>query len=141
MTAYVPISIRRHVRDRAEGRCEYCLLHEDDTFLSHEPDHIIAEKHGGKTSLDNLAWSCFDCNRFKGSDIASIDAVTGDIVPLFNPRADKWSDHFNCQGATIQPVTPTGRVTEQLLKLNLPARIEVREILFAVGRYAGHQRP
>ena len=119
----------------ANGCCAYCLLSEDDSFFSHEPDHIIGEKHGGETSLDNFAWSYFDCNRFKGSDIASRDPVTGDLVPLFNPRADNWAEHFGVRGGTIHPLTAVGRVTERLLKLNQTVRLEVRDILVSIGRY------
>jgi 5-methylcytosine-specific restriction endonuclease McrA len=72
MTTRVPDSLRVQVRERAGARCEYCLIHEDDAFYPHQPDHIIAEKHGGATDADNLAWSCFLCNHYKGADIASI---------------------------------------------------------------------
>ncbi len=51
----VPERLRRQVQERAQGRCEYCLIHEADMYYPHEPDHVIAEKHGGLTSLDNLA--------------------------------------------------------------------------------------
>ena len=72
MSEYVPAELRRLVQDRAESRCEYCLFHEDDAFFPHEPDHIIAVKHRGKTTESNLAWACFVCNRAKGSDLASV---------------------------------------------------------------------
>jgi hypothetical protein len=67
--------------------------------------------------------------------IASIDPVTGELVPLFNPRTQKWNDHFTVVGGKIVPRTSVGRVTEQLLKLNLPLRLEVRETLVKTGRY------
>jgi HNH endonuclease len=133
--AYVPAAIRRQVRERVDGCCEYCLLMEDDAFFPHEPDHIIAVKHGGMSTLENLAWACFDCNRFKGSDIASLDAVSGDLIPLFNPRIHSWYEHFQLAGAQIFPLTPIGRVTTALLKFNLPQRVEVRETLILAGRY------
>jgi hypothetical protein len=63
VTEYVAAATRRLVRARAQGRCEYCLIHEDDVLLPHEPDHIIASKHRGVTDKDNLAWTCFVCNR------------------------------------------------------------------------------
>ncbi len=85
--------------------------------------------------MQNLAWACFDCNRFKGSDIASIDPVTGELVGLFNPRTQRWDDHFAVVGGKVVPRTSAGRVTEQLLKLNLPLRVEVRETLAKTGRY------
>ena len=77
--ARILASLRREVRERAKQRCEYCLLAESQAFFPHEPDHLIALKHGGHTTTANLALACSDCNRFKGSDIASIDGVTGKL--------------------------------------------------------------
>lgn len=74
-------ALRRLVRVRAELRCEYCMLAEDDAFLPHEPDHVVAVKHGGVTESPNLALACFDCNRHKGSDLASLDPETGLLSP------------------------------------------------------------
>jgi hypothetical protein len=133
--ARILASLRREVRERAGERCEYCLLAESQAVVPHEPDHLIAKKHGGRTTSANLALACTDCNRFKGSDIASIDYVTGKLVRLFNPRSQTWPAHFRLIGGQIIPLTATGRVTEQLLRLNLPSRVEVREELAAVGLY------
>lgn len=130
---YIPASLRRQVYERAGGRCEYCQLAEADAFFSHEADHIISEKHGGDTSAENLALSCFDCNRFKGSDIAPTDQLTGTLVYLFNPRAQRWHDHFAVEEGLIVPLTPAGRVTEKILKLNLTERVEVRAELARRG--------
>ena len=132
---YVPAALRRKIRQRAENKCEYCLLAEEYAFFAHEPDHIIAEKHGGETDVDNLALACFDCNRFKGSDIASIDPKSKKLTPLFNPRAQNWSEHFKIEEGRIIPRTTVGRATEKLLKFNLSERIEVRETLSRAGRY------
>jgi 5-methylcytosine-specific restriction endonuclease McrA len=77
----ISAALRRQVRERASERCEYCLLAELKAFFPHEPDHIIAQKHAGQSALDNLALACFDCNRFKGSDIASVDPESGVITP------------------------------------------------------------
>ena len=60
---YIPAAMRRQVRERANGCCEYCLLAEEDAYFPHEADHIISVKHRGLSVLENLAWSCFDCNR------------------------------------------------------------------------------
>lgn len=130
--AHIPAGLRRTVRRRAAKRCEYCLLAESDAFFPHEPDHVIARKHRGETSLDNLALACVDCNRFKGSDIASIDPLTGEIVPLFNPRTQSWTEHFKTEAGRIRALTPARR---QLLRLNLTERVEAREALAASGRY------
>ena len=116
----ISASLRSEVRERAEQRCEYCLLHESQAFFPHEPDHLIALKHGGETVSANLALACFDCNRFKGSDIASIDEVSGELVGLFNPRTQQWLDHFSLEGGHIIPLTPVGRVTASLLPIKPP---------------------
>ncbi|MFN8456025.1 MAG: HNH endonuclease signature motif containing protein [Anaerolineae bacterium] len=87
MTTHIPNHLRDLVINRAKSRCEYCLLHQDDEpNFPHEVDHVIAEKHSGKTREDNLAYACFYCNRYKGTDLASLDPLTNEITPLFNPR-------------------------------------------------------
>jgi hypothetical protein len=123
------------VEGRAHGRGESCLLHVDDAMLPHEPDHIVALKHRGRTHESNLAWACFLCNRFKGSDLASIDIETGQVVRLFNPRTDDGSTHFRLRGGRIVPLTPSGRVTEHLLQFNVPENVAFRNVLSRVGRY------
>ena len=122
----ISAALRRQVRERAREHCEYCLLAELQAFFPHEPDHIISQKHGGETVLDNLALACFDCNRFKGSDIASVDPSSGTLTRLFNPRLQRWSEHFKFAQGRILPLTTTGRATERLLRFNLPHRIEIR---------------
>ena len=132
----VPARLRRAVVRRAHGRCEYCRIHQDDVILPHEPDHIISIKHGGKTVLDNLANACFLCNRFKGSDIASIDDATGVLVKLFDPRSDLWDEHFRVAAdGRIVPLTDVGRVTEKILKFNLPESRQARKLLMEEGGY------
>jgi hypothetical protein len=133
--ARISSALRKEVRERAKGSCEYCLLPEVQAFFPHEPDHVIATKHGGESTIDNLALACFDCNRFKGSDIASIDPDSHKLTQLFNPRTQEWSEHFSIAGGIIKPLTAIGRVTEALLRLNLESRVEVRQILANVGRY------
>jgi 5-methylcytosine-specific restriction endonuclease McrA len=128
-------ALRALVRERARHRCEYCLIHEEDTLFPHELDHIVARKHRGGNRDENLAWACFACNAFKGSDIASIDIEIGQIVPLFNPRKDQWSRHFRLAGGHIIPRTSKGRVTEYLLQFNLPKLVKARQLLMQRGRY------
>ncbi len=53
MSSYISEDLRRQVIARAEQLCEYCLVHEEDTFFGCHIDHIISLKHGGSTSLDN----------------------------------------------------------------------------------------
>jgi hypothetical protein len=124
---HVPVALRRLVRDRAQGRCEYCRVAESVTFALHEVDHIVAEKHGGETSAQNLALSCTLCNRRKGSDLSSLDPQTGDMVPLFHPRKHHWTDHFRFNGARIEPLTAIGRATVRLLGLDSAERQAERQ--------------
>lgn len=135
MTERVSATLRRRVRDRAAGKCEYCLTHEDDTFYPHQPDHVVATKHGGKTSFENLAWSCFRCNRHKGSDIASVDPKSAEIIRLFNPRTDQWPAHFRHLGGVISGQTPEGRATVRLLRMNLRNVLDARRALIKEGRW------
>lgn len=130
---HVPAELRRLVRERAGNCCEYCLIPQSATFASHTIDHILAEKHGGLTSADNLAWACAVCNGLKGSDLASLDDETGVIVSLFHPRRDQWAAHFRLDEGRIAPLTAVGRVTVRLLHLNHADRIEERQMLLAAG--------
>jgi hypothetical protein len=132
-----PISaeLRRLVASRARHVCEYCLIHADDVYVGLQMDHVISEKHGGATSAENLALACANCNRRKGSDIGSVDPVTGRLVRLFNPRTDLWSDHFRLVGIRIEWRTPVGEATVRVLKLNDSLRIEERETLKQNGKY------
>jgi hypothetical protein len=131
----VPERLRRPVRERAQSRCEYCLVREEDLYYPFEADHVIAEKHGGTTTLDNLAWSCIFCNRNKGTDIASIDPSTGLVVPLFHPRKQQWKRHFRLKGPQIVPLTAGGRATAHLLQLNSELRIKQRLRFMNIGHY------
>lgn len=130
-----PAALRRIVSERAGNCCEYCRLAQDDSFFAHEVDHIIAEKHRGTTTEDNLCLSCFDCNRYKGSDIASLDPETERLTALFHPRRDNWDEHFRLDHAVIVPRTATGRVTVYVLKLNSDDQVIKRARLIALGRY------
>jgi hypothetical protein len=135
MTTYIDARLRRRVRARAKGVCEYCLIHERDTFLGCQIDHIVAEKHGGVTASENLAFACTFCNRAKGTDLASIDATTGELVRLFNPRVDRWNEHFEIRADAIEPLGSIGSVTVRLLGFNTPERRLERQTLASIGRY------
>jgi hypothetical protein len=130
---YVSVELRHLVYDRAGSTCEYCLMPEIAVLVSHEIDHVIAEKHGGRTEAGNLALACTICNKYKGSDLASIDPVSGEIVRLYQPRSDRWQDHFQLQGREILPLTAIGRVTVRLLQFNRSERLEERKCLIETG--------
>jgi len=100
--------LRDLVRQRANGRWEYCQLAEGQIELLFEVDHIIAEKHRGPTRAGNLCFACFACNNHKGLNISGIDEITKKIVPLFNPRRHKWSRHFRWEGPVLVGPTQSG---------------------------------
>ena len=126
--------LRKHVAHRAKNRCEYCGLHEDYTGFVHQVDHVIALKHGGGGDLNNLALACAVCNRNKGSNVASWDLAKDEPIRLFNPRKEKWADHFRLDGYKITPLTPVGEATARVLELNSDQRVVEREMLGPGGR-------
>ncbi len=126
---YIPIALRRLVEEQANQRCEYCQLPAGVSFFPHEVDHVIAEKHGGLTNADNLAFTCWRCNRHKGSDLGSFDPQTGAFSFLFNPRTQQWAEHFSFEGITLIGLTPEGRTTVKLLQLNSDERLAERQRL------------
>lgn len=135
MTAYISTSVRQSVINRAHGKCEYCLIHQDFSIYSHEVDHVVAVKHGGLSTEDNLVLACLPCNRYKGSDLTSIDPLTREVTLLFNPRSHNWQEHFQVENGYILGLTAIGRVTIFLLKLNESKRLIVRQALILQKLY------
>jgi hypothetical protein len=132
-------ALRSLVCRQAGDVCEYCRLPQAASrFVRFHVEHIVARQHGGATEAANLALSCSFCNFHKGPNIASLDPETGQLVPLFHPRRDGWTDHFAWEGTTIIGKTPIGRATVQLLAMNDWERVEVRENLHALSEvFAG----
>ena len=135
MSSRPSAEMRRRVILRSGNRCEYCLIHQDDAIAAHQIDHVIAEKHEGATTLDNLAYSCILCNLRKGSDLSSIDPESKKITNLFNPRTQKWSDHFDIDDLRIIGLSPEGRTTVHFLQLNSDQRIVERRELRSCDRF------
>lgn len=126
-------SLRAQVARRSRGRCEYCHLPEDCSVLPFEIEHIIAQKHGGRTVLENLAYACRFCNAYKGANIAGIDPASNEVVPLFHPRRDAWKLHFRWNGAALVGLTPAARATVEVLRINHPEMLALRTSLLAEG--------
>jgi HNH endonuclease len=135
MTNYISATLRQLVSQRAAGACEYCRIHQIFSIYSHEIDHVIALKHGGESTDDNLVLACLPCNRHKGSDLTSLDPLTGVITPLFNPRTQIWLEHFQLEGGSIMGITETGRTTIFLLQMNETSRLQLRQALAVQGLY------
>lgn len=130
---YISTQLRRLVVERSQGCCAYCLQPELFSFCAHEVDHVIAEKHGGRTVAENLTLACKLCNTLKGSDIASIDPETGEIVRLYQPGRDRWAEHFRLDGADLIPLTAIARTTIWLLQTNRDDRLQERPLWLASG--------
>ena len=121
--------LARQVRERAEDRCEYCRIPQFALPLPFQIDHIIAGQHQGETELPNHALACTHCNRYKGPNIAGMDPLTGQLVRLFHPRVDRWTDDFELDGPRIVGKTPVGRATVQVLSMNAEGPVQLRRFL------------
>ena len=107
---------RRLVRRRAGNRCEYCQMHQDDDpLLTFHVEHVIAKQHRGDDRPSNLALSCNKCNRAKGPNLSG--RIRDEIVPLFNPRRQKWARHFRWAGPKVVGKTKAGKATVLVLNL------------------------
>jgi hypothetical protein len=95
----------------------------------------MSVKHGGLTVLENLAWACFHCNRHKGTDLGSVSARTGTLIRFYNPRIDRWNEHFHWNEGRIEPLSEIGEVTARLLEFNHTERVAFRKLLAEAGRY------
>jgi 5-methylcytosine-specific restriction endonuclease McrA len=120
-------AIRQQVRTRAGNCCEYCQLSQADSPLAPlHIEHVLPRKHGGSDDLDNLALACIDCNLHKGSNIAGIDPESGQVTALFNPRRDRWDNHFAWQDIHIVGKSAVGRATVIVLDLNSEDQLDLR---------------
>ncbi len=128
MPSEVSAALRRSVIEISQGKCEYCTLHQDFSIYTHEIDHVIVMKHGGRTVMENLALSCLSCNRHKGSDLTSFDPGTGDVSRLFDPRSQVWAEHFELDRGRIRGLSAIGRTTVMLLKFNIPTVVLNRQL-------------
>jgi hypothetical protein len=127
---------RESVWSRANHRCEYCRIHQDDEpFYRLHLEHVVAKQHGGTDAADNLALACHHDNEHKGPNLTGIDPETGKVVRLFHPRRQRWPRHFRFEGPVIIGRTQCGRATVAVLALNSPDRVELRAELIAEGVY------
>ena len=131
---YMPVSLRRRVQARAKRICAYCQL--PDKFIpSFHCDHVIPQKVGGKTELDNLAWACPWCNLQKHAKTHARDPQGGQLVPLFNPRREQWQQHFKWSDDLLLIIgrTQKGRATVDALNMNRVEHVNLRRALRLVG--------
>lgn len=128
-------TLERLVRSRAANRCEYCLLPQEGSQATFAIDHIIARQHRGRTVAGNPALSCVYCNGRKGPNLAGRDPSSGRLTRLFHPRRHKWSYHFRYAGGLLVGQTAIGRTTVDVLRINDPSLVVLRELLIAAGQF------
>jgi len=131
--------VRAAVIARAGGRCEYSHLSTAGQVATFPIDHVVPRSSGGLTVLDNLALACPHCNAHKWVYTSATDPVSGAFVPLFNPRTQLWSDHFQWSSrdsGVLEGKTPCGRATIALLQINDPDMLAIRQLLASVGLFA-----
>ncbi len=127
-------SLRAQVWKRAGGRCEYCQIHQSDyDYQSFHVEHIIAKQHGGTDLEENLCLACSECNWAKGPNLAG--TLSGRLYPLFHPRKQSWRRHFRWDLTMLVGKTRTGIVTVQVLNINDPSRVMLRENLLFENRF------
>jgi HNH endonuclease len=128
---YIPVAIQRAILELSKNYCEYCVLPSNFSTDFFHFEHIIPVVLNGKTELENLARSCGICNNNKRDKIEHIDPLTQQIVRLYNPRQDIWSDHFQWSDDDLYIIglTPIGRATIALLKLNRINATNLRKLL------------
>lgn len=133
--ARVPRRLRERVAQAAGYRCGYCRTPERITGLRLSIEHIIPEARGGKTVEGNLWLACHACNEFKGARVQGVDPATKKRCRLWNPRRQKWHEHFGWSddGTALVGRTPRGRATVAALQLNRPELVAARSLWVQVG--------
>jgi len=131
---YIPVILRRQIKEAADNCCEYCCVPEAVAFASYHIDHIISEKQGGDTVFGNLALACRLCNLSKGSSIAAWHEYKEALIRLYNPRRDAWHQHFQFRpSGLIVARTEIGLGTIKVLNLNDLNRVSARGVLIESG--------
>ena len=133
--AHLPAALRRRVMEAAHFRCGYCLTDQRVIGPLLEIDHIIPEAKGGTDDEENLWLACPLCNSHKGDRVAALDPESGATVPLFNPRRDRWRDHFTwtADGTVVRGLTATGRATVDALVMNHTDVVAARALWVVAG--------
>ena len=117
---------KQYVHERAQGCCEYCRTCETNIGQTLHVEHIVPN---GDNDPENLCLACPNCNFSKAVAVTAVDTRTGVPVPLYNPRRQRWSEHFVwAENYTqIQGRTAIGRATVERLKMNRPRMVLTRQ--------------
>lgn len=133
--ARVPDESRARVRADSGDRCGYCLARQQYVLGQLEIEHIVPRALGGTNDEDNLWLACSMCNTFKGVRTHGIDPATSEAVLLFNPRRQRWTEHFawTDRGLVIAGLSACGRATVLALRLNNTIAVTVRRAWIDAG--------
>ena len=131
----IPAPMRGEVIRRARNRCEYCGIAQVGQEAIFHIDHILPASQDGPTELGNLAWACVSCSLRKAAKTEGVDPATGARVPLYNPRREPFSAHFELVLDLIRGRTPVGRATVDALQMNRPERREARRVQIVHGQF------
>lgn len=126
---------RLRIAEAAHYRCAYCLTTQRVIGPLLEIDHIMPEACGGSSDEGNLTLACPLCNGHKADKIDAIDPQTQQLVALFHPLMDNWSDHFEWteEFTVILGKTPIGRATVDALAMNQPDMVITRRLWVIAG--------
>jgi hypothetical protein len=130
----ISAALRKRVLEDAEHRCSYCRSPEVAGVLL-AVDHILPAAAGGEAKPQNLCAACYRCNEFKGAQVGALDPLTGEAMPIFNPRSQTWRDHFawSTDGLLVVGLTGIGRATISALRLNDNWFVQARRIWIIAG--------
>ena len=132
-----PKAAREFVTERAESRCEYCRAPQIVTGANYHIEHIVPRALGAADDPANYALACITCNGHKSAHIIGNDPETSGNIPLFDPRRDRWAQHFRFvpKSLEVRGLTPKGRATVARLQMNEPRQIEARQLWVELGIY------
>ncbi len=120
MSQYISENLRNQIADNDKGQCCYCKTNAANSGIPMTHDHIKPISKSGENTFENICLACRSCNEFKSDLVEAIDPLSGEITSLFNPRIQKWSDHFvwSSDATRIEGLTTIGRATITCLRMN-----------------------
>ena len=68
--------------------------------------------------------------------MAAADPFTNAATFLFHPRNHQWSEHFHINSdGTLSGLSPEGRATIEVLRINDEERVAYRHTAMQIGEY------
>lgn len=135
MASQLSAHLRQRLLDVDDHRCAYCHTPTANSGNPMVVDHLTPRSKGGATIFENLCFACYRCNLHKGSRTRVVDPLSGELGPLFNPRSDRWDEHFAWDeaGLHIHGLTTVGRATVTALNMNNSVIIDARRNWVRLG--------